>query len=281
MADCQSTRAPACRKCGQAYTARDRAQAYCSRECQWSSMRTRPTLSCEGCGGGFIRRRRMTKDAQRYCSRACFFATNAKPTKPSPACIICGSEFKAHGRKRTCSDECATANREAVYARRARAHDRRDRSERKCGECSAVFAPEYGNKRRRFCSSACADRSSRRQSARRAGGKSDRKRARKAGVEYQPIDRAKLFVRDGWRCQVCGVKTPKRLRGKLTDRSPELDHRVPLAQGGGHTWQNVQLACRKCNGAKGGHRVAGQLPLFAVPATSQHAKASRPATMLR
>jgi 5-methylcytosine-specific restriction endonuclease McrA len=124
-----------------------------------------------------------------------------------------------------------------------------------------VFAPEYGDKRRSFCSSACLDRHSRRQ----AGGNSDRKRARRAGVQYQPINRTKLFTRDGWRCQICGVKTPKALRGKHEDRSPELDHRVPLALGGAHTWENIQLACRKCNGAKGGRRIVGQLPLFARP----------------
>ena len=69
----------------------------------------------------------------------------------------------------------------------------------------------------------------------------------------------------GWRCQVCGVSTPKSLRGKLVDRSPELDHRVPLAMGGSHTWDNVQTACRKCNAAKGAHRVVGQMNLFARP----------------
>jgi 5-methylcytosine-specific restriction endonuclease McrA len=70
-----------------------------------------------------------------------------------------------------------------------------------------------------------------------------------------------VFARDKWRCQLCKVRTPKRLRGTTHPRAPELDHIVPIAAGGDHTWNNVQCACRKCNGEKGS-APAGQLLLI-------------------
>ena len=60
-----------------------------------------------------------------------------------------------------------------------------------------------------------------------------------------------VFVRDRWRCQLCGCCTPQHMRGTHADNAPEIDHIVPLAQGGPHTMDNVQCACRRCNHDKG------------------------------
>jgi 5-methylcytosine-specific restriction endonuclease McrA len=40
-----------------------------------------------------------------------------------------------------------------------------------------------------------------------------------------------------------------------------LDHIVPLAKGGTHTWNNVQCTCRRCNAGKAA-KVIGQMLLF-------------------
>ena len=208
-----------------------------------------------------------------------------------PPCLECGAPVRLHpGRQgriaKTCSMRCK-ARRDARL--KVERHPRKPRActvyPVSCRHCEVAFYTR--NPRRCFCSSGCSAASkmspkpSTHGARRRGGQRNDRCRALAFGVVYEPVNREQLFCRDGWRCQVCGAKTPKRLRGKAVDNAPELDHRVPLALGGGHTWGNVQLACRKCNGAKGHNRVVGQLPLFAVPAASQHAKASRPATMLR
>jgi 5-methylcytosine-specific restriction endonuclease McrA len=130
---------------------------------------------------------------------------------------------------------------------------------RPCKGCAAPFVPHHGSAG--FCSAACKRSASNR--SRKVYGNKARKRARYHGVAYEPVNRLKLFERDRWRCQVCGVKTPQRLMGTYEPNAPEMDHRIPMAMGGPHTWANVQCACRRCNLAKGGTIIAGQLPLFA------------------
>ncbi len=55
-----------------------------------------------------------------------------------------------------------------------------------------------------------------------------------------PVNRREVLRRDGHACQYCG--SSKRLT---------LDHVVPRAQGGPHTWDNVVTACEGCNHRKG------------------------------
>ena len=57
--------------------------------------------------------------------------------------------------------------------------------------------------------------------------------------------RREVFARDRHTCQYCGQRS-----GDLT-----LDHVMPRARGGGHTWENLVSACKACN-----HRKAGRTP---------------------
>lgn len=89
--------------------------------------------------------------------------------------------------------------------------------------------------------------------------------ARKALERTQTVERfdpLEVLERDGWRCHICGVNTPKRLRGTYADNAPELDHIIPLAAGGEHSRRNTACACRKCN-IKKSDRPLGQLLLIA------------------
>jgi 5-methylcytosine-specific restriction endonuclease McrA len=52
------------------------------------------------------------------------------------------------------------------------------------------------------------------------------------------LNRRAVFARDGGRCQYCGAA------------AESIDHIVPRAKGGQHTWENVVAACRPCNTAK-------------------------------
>lgn len=69
--------------------------------------------------------------------------------------------------------------------------------------------------------------------------------------EFKYFDATIVFERDGWHCRLCGVETPKELRGKFESNAPTIDHIIPLSKGGPHTIRNSQCACRKCNSSKG------------------------------
>lgn len=56
----------------------------------------------------------------------------------------------------------------------------------------------------------------------------------------------KLIKRDGLTCKICGL--PCFDGGDyLADLYPTIDHIIPISKGGGHTWNNVQIAHRICN----------------------------------
>lgn len=85
------------------------------------------------------------------------------------------------------------------------------------------------------------------------------RRARQS-IEAETFSPLEVFIRDKWRCQLCGVATPERLRATYQPNAPELDHVISLRDGGPHTRANTQCACRRCNSEKGS-RSLGQLGL--------------------
>lgn len=94
-------------------------------------------------------------------------------------------------------------------------------------------------------------------------GKTPRKRCLRNGVPCDPsVTRRAVFIRDGYVCQLCGVKCLQKfrvVRGKPHPLSPTVDHIVALSLGRkGHTWDNVQCCCWSCNVAKGA-QAKGQL----------------------
>ena len=52
-----------------------------------------------------------------------------------------------------------------------------------------------------------------------------------------------LWNRDGGKCQYC--------EKQVSISIATIDHVVPKSRGGGHTWENLVIACSKCNGKKG------------------------------
>jgi 5-methylcytosine-specific restriction endonuclease McrA len=57
------------------------------------------------------------------------------------------------------------------------------------------------------------------------------------------FNRRNIFMRDDYSCQYCGARPGKE---NLT-----IDHVRPRSRGGRSTWENVVLACIKCNSQKG------------------------------
>jgi 5-methylcytosine-specific restriction endonuclease McrA len=77
------------------------------------------------------------------------------------------------------------------------------------------------------------------------------RKARERVAKVETVNPFKVFERDGWMCRLCGAATPRGKRGTHDDDAPELDHVIPLAKGGDHSYANTQCACRRCNGLKG------------------------------
>jgi len=187
--------------------------------------------------------------------RAAILAWREKKNKPKTEksirrCKVCGEEIT--GRLVYCSDECRKEK-----ARRSNVNYNKQRKtlkKRLCKECTSVFVPEYGNKRREFCSDICLKRYNR-------DNRKAKEKAKENDVYYEYVNPLKVFKRDGWRCQLCGKKLNPRNRGKIKDNAPELDHIIPWSKGGEHSYRNTQCACRKCNGDKGA-KERGQLRLF-------------------
>lgn len=85
----------------------------------------------------------------------------------------------------------------------------------------------------------------------------DRARRRsRSSVGDRDITLEKLFDRASGVCSLCGKKCDH-MDYELSngvfiagDNYPSIDHIKPLSKGGSHTWDNVQLAHRKCNSIK-------------------------------
>lgn len=128
-----------------------------------------------------------------------------------------------------------------------------------CAECGCQFTVRAAHGSRfqptgTYCSRECQKRNADRTSTRI-------RRAKTKGAKAEPIDYNAVFKRDAWRCGICGRKTIRSERGTGSDRSPVIDHIVPLSAGGQHTYRNVQCACHSCNTAKS-NGAGGQLRLF-------------------
>lgn len=251
-----------CKWCGKEFIP-EHGAIYCSKRCQQKAKHKRQnrikkplsyTYTCKYCGKVF---HPMSNERQ-YCCKSCSVKDRHKDKPPKspkvkPVCVICGKEFEGPLNSKYCSKECQKekAKRRAYETSKIK-HEAKTRP-RKCKECGRIFTPEYGAKKRMFCSEICCKRNTSRIA------KATR-RARQHGNAYEPINPIEIFQRDQWTCQLCGIKTPRKLRGTTNDRAPELDHIIPLAKGGEHTRKNVQCSCRKCNQAKG-DTILGQLRL--------------------
>lgn len=76
------------------------------------------------------------------------------------------------------------------------------------------------------------------------------RRAREKNAFVEVVDPLVVFERDNWICQLCGYPVSK-LRGRETIDVASLDHIIPLAKGGKHSYANTQLAHFTCNSRKG------------------------------
>lgn len=251
----------------------ERKKRYCSLACRDLYQRRvvlgqkpahrKPVVTCKVCGKEYRRR----ADNKGYCSRACAFAdakawvsvTRRERTKAPftsvffRSCAWCDRKFVTrYKRQQTCCSACGYEQNKR-QARERYSLLPKATYKRTCKECGEAFQSHNG--RARYCSKRCMKKRDR----------NHRDRAKRAGVHYEYVNVFKVFDRDGWMCQVCGKRTPKSRRGTQHANAPELGHRIAIASGGPHNYDNVQCECRACNALKGAKYSTGQLPLFALP----------------
>lgn len=204
---------------------------------------------CHICSQPITRRIRKSRDSGRCCSRACGFemirrersalraarlARLAEVRKAARQrhCIECGGVFEGPVNAKFCSQQCQVRSKAPKKVQCS------------CRECGSTFLPAYGDKRRVFCSETCCKRHLHRVSK-------GVERAQTYGVQADPVNPIAVLERDGWICHICGEEAPRELRGTMRWNAPEVDHIIPLAAGGTHTYENVACAHRACNLEKG------------------------------
>lgn len=221
---------------------------------------------CKGCQELIVRKPSPARDNRReYCSRACklqaWWRTHQKKVYPPTVVTV----QKREERKAQSLENRRLRRQESVR----KAYERRVQqslltAQRVCRICQMTFTkPLLRPGTWDLCPSLECRQKARAQANRRSRdtyGKKPAERARRRGLPYERCGPIAVCTRDRWHCRLCGVATPKRLRGTQDPCAPEVDHIVPLSypQSPGHVWSNVQCLCRQCNHIKGA-RIQGQL----------------------
>lgn len=198
-----------------------------------------------------------TKGSEELVKKTCgdrFEYLGLKDKKIKVKCKTCGrisvrDRTNLVKRKIICT-HCLAEEREAkrIAEQRKKEEQKAEamRVSRACPVCGNVFHSEYKNAK--YCSDKC-----KRKAHLDRYGSNYRERAKRYGVYYDPdVTRMKVIKRDHGICQICGKKcNPKdKSWGSSGPDYPTLDHIIPLAKGGTHTWDNVQCACAMCNSEK-------------------------------
>lgn len=221
------------------------------------------TYICEICGKEFQRRKRKN-DACRCCSRECGFKLQriekairkSQKKKVIPKikpitirrCELCRRTYVAKSRRQKyCSNECS-------YNKHL--DDEHVEAERKfvpvkkvCRWCGNEFITSFKN-RGLYCSEICREAFEKKRKHelynRRLRGK----------IVDHGININILIERYDGICQLCGKPVDINDKEKHAygfvygNLYPSIDHIIPLAKGGTHSWRNVQLAHRLCNSIK-------------------------------
>lgn len=204
-------------------------------------------MECRRCGAAFS----PFNAASMYCSNACKVAACKERSNPARRRVRSMAEISAEKIRREAENVRQQLERRAARASIVAAREAIKNRKRMCRCGSELTTPRV-----RLCETCLGQNRAASKRISRLSGK-----ARKRAATVERVDPVRVFERDRWKCQLCGSRTPKRRRGSYEANAPEIDHIVPLALGGSHSYVNVQCACRKCNIAKSA-TVRGQILMF-------------------
>lgn len=226
-----------------------------------------PKSYCENCGKPIYTWSKRGKGiVKKYCSNECYKDARGRRIFAYTICNYCGKTFK-ESRDRPniyCSTKCSgLANASNNFMQEFEAFERQNEEHRNelynsykellekaqkiryqlqhekiCVYCGQYFFAKSLSQK--FCSEECSKRYTNRNKD---------KRIYKNGKPDNSITLTKLYMRDGGVCQICGKKIDFDCEPN-SNHYPSIDHIKPIAKGGLHIWDNVQLACRICNSVK-------------------------------
>lgn len=232
-----------CPVCGTEHTRRG---IYCSRQCgrRVSNAKARGTtvrppaarFDCAWCGQTCTPGENVAPHASRFCCREC--------------------KARWHGEHEAQASRAATRRRRAIAKLEAAARGAGPTGVRVAGPCQnpRCRAPFVGvHVDSRYCSPRChravvrwRENQSPVTKARKV--RASVERSRRMGWRDQ-IPAARVAARDGWDCAICGQPVDRDAHAPA-DLAPTTDHVIPLADGGAHSMDNVQLAHFICNARK-------------------------------
>jgi hypothetical protein len=237
-----------------------KAQGYCLRHYrQWQRGGIKQdAIDCVHCGAAFTPRTAGVM----YCTKACklaawkaanrdrWLALNVRKVSAIHAayCVTCGAAYVSRSARRYCSPTCKPSSAKPKFQLGVHYIP----PVRTCVHCGLQWSAIRRVGRTAYCQTTACQEAKRKQRSKKAkASHSHVSRAKKHGRRYGYFNVMRVFERDRWRCQLCGVKTPKSLRGTIDPRAPEIGHIVAVADGGDHLIENIQCECRACNAGKG------------------------------
>lgn len=218
-----------CSYCGKQYTTRKNKQKYCSPDCQHKAISKPKTAAiCQVCGTAFI----VGRECKGLC---CSWECQKKYTGK----VLHKKAIKQQQKQR--QKELMYEELKQKYKQlKQRYYSAQNKLNniKCCAECGKTFIAT--DSRKLCCSNKC--------SKKRENRLKD-KRIYKNGKPDLSISLTKLYMRDMGICQLCGKHIDFDCDSN-SNNYPSIDHIKPIAKGGLHSWDNVQLACRGCNSAK-------------------------------
>lgn len=198
------------RKCGHKLA---NPRAHATRSAKATARRT---VNCKRCGKSFVR---WTSGTGEYCSNKCRAATRriyATPSEARRAEVARRKErlgIVPKPRRQATCPQChkafGTADPYKTYCSASCTKKSANRTPRPCIQCGNIFSPAHG--RNKVCSKKCRNKHIRSLPSFRAAKAIDkaRRRAMLSIAIIEHVDPLDVFARDGWHCQLCGVRTPK------------------------------------------------------------------------
>ena len=176
------------------------------------------------------------------------------PAIPARPCDFCGAAYLPKRRDSNCcgSGACVRAQKQRINRERERRiFEQTGEWRPRAVERANPLIVERHRARQRSIDAESPQR--KRYAASNAARDARRRLRERPSVEVEAFTRDQIGDRDGWVCGICREHVDRSIPAWMPGtwvqdrRAASIDHVVPLAKGGQHTRENVQIAHLGCN----------------------------------